>query len=457
MHITQEEIVDRQTVLQVELEDADTAPYVDIAIRKVRPNVAHPGFRRGRAPRHIILQRYGRSALLGEVLDTMLPELADKAVEIQEIETGGTPTVELVSSDPLTLSVTVPLPPEVTLGDYKSIRIQFEPAEVTDEDIEQRLQGLRASVSSLEPVDRAVQLGDVATITAAGAVNGSSVMDEADIPYPVVEDAERPFPGFAQELVGMEIGTPKDFTLAIPEDFDNTTIAGETVHISVTVSEVKERIMPDLDDEFAKTIGEGYDSLDVLREQVTTELQAEADRAAEEEIRGAAVKSLLDGASTQVAPIVVESQIDFMFDQQAQMLAQYNIRIEDYMMANGVDLDSMREELREEAEHRVKVQVTLNEFSEAEGIQVTDEDVEEERLQAVVDRMKQAGNPELNIDDIRNQLRQSLHFEKTMEHLSAIAKGEVYDSPTADAPDASAEPPEQVAPDSNGNDESKNA
>ena len=452
MRITQGETIERQLVLRIELDDQDTAPYVEIGYRKVRPNVAHPGFRKGKAPRHIIMQRFGREALLNEALDEMLPEITTKAIEAQELTLGGIPSVQIVAGQPeLTLEATVPLIPHIELGPYLDIRVQSDAPEITDDDIQKRLETLQASMSSWEPVTRPAQIGDMVTLTGKGIVNGNAVMDETDTVYLMAEDADRPFPGFAEALVGAELNQPQEFDLTIAENFPVQEVAGEPVQVSVTITEAKERVLPELDEDFANSVGEGYDSLDALREQIKSELTAEADAEASESLRAKALQSLIDGAYAEIPPLIIDSEVNRMINQQAQVFAQMNIRLEDYLRSTGSSLAELRDQIRDEAETRVKSSVALGKLGETEDIQVHDGEVEA-RIQLVNERraalpQTQTGPPAeplpLN-DETRYDVRQTIRIEKTWERLIAIAKGEAADQPqtqTDEPSDASADAP----------------
>ena len=440
MRITQGEIVDLQTVLHIELEDEEVRPYIDIGYQKVKPLISYPGFRKGRVPRHIALQMLGRETLLNEVLDTMLPEVTGRAIDEQQIQPGGMPEMEVLNLDPVTFTATVPLRPEVELGDYKDIRVEVEQAEVGEEQIEERLERLRGSVASWEPVERPVAMGDMVTMTATGTVEGDTILDETDTVYLLVEDADRPFPGFAEALVGAEIDTPSEFDLTVADDFPVDEVAGQQVQVSVTVSDIKERIMPELDDEFAKSIGEGYDSLEALREQVVEELNAEAENAAAEELRESAIDSLIEGATATIAPVIIQHEVNYMLNEQAQTLARINIRMDDYMRSIGSTEAELREQMREQAEMRIKRAAALERLGEAEDIDVEDDEVDE-RIQTIIDVNREQNpdapeTPEIT-DDMRANIRRMMHSQKVMERLVEIAKGEAIDTdqsaPTAEA------------------------
>ncbi len=432
MRITQGEIVDLQTVLHIEMEDEDVRPYLDIGYQKVKPHISFPGFRKGRVPRHIVLQFVGKEALLNEVLDTMLPEVTGRAIDEQDLQPGGMPDMEVVDLDPVTFKATVPLRPEVQLGEYRDIRVEVEQPEVSEEDVQERLESLRSSMGSWDPVERPVEMGDMITMTATGTVEDDTILDETDTVYLLVEDADRPFPGFAEALVGAELDKQKEFELEVAEDFQVEEFAGETVQVSVTVSDIKERTLPELDEEFAQGIGEGYDSLDALREQIEEELKTEFQNNAEQELRESAINGLLEGAEAQIAPVIIEHEAEHMINEQAQTFARMNIRMDDYLRSIGSSEEEFREQAREEAITRIKRAVALEKLGEAEGIEVADDEVDE-RIQSILEQNREQypeapEAPEIT-DDMRSSIRRMMYSEKVMERLIAIAKGEAPDLP----------------------------
>ena len=443
MRITQGEIVDLQTVLHIEMEDEDIRPYLDIGYQKVKPHISFPGFRKGRVPRHIVLQFVGREALLNEVLDTMLPEVTGRAIDEQELEPGGMPDMEVLDLDPVTFKATVPLRPQVELGDYRDIRVEVEQSEVGEEDVQQRLEQLRSSMASWEPVERPVKMDDMVTMTATGTVEDNTILDETDTVYLLVEDADRPFPGFPEALVGAELDTPKEFELTVADDFPVDEYAGKPVQVTVTVSDVKERILPELDEEFVQGIGEGYDSIEALREQIKEELETETENAAEQEMRESAVTSLLEGADAVIAPVIIDNEVNYMLNEQMQTLARINIRFDDYLRSVGSSEEELREQVREEAIARIKRTVALEKLGEVEGIDVTDEDVED-RIASIIEQNREqypeaTEEPEIT-DDVRSSIRRMMHSELVMERLLAIARGEapeLSESAEREEPEAS--------------------
>ena len=423
MKITQEEVVDRQTVLLIELEDDDLGPYLDRGYKRVVQRISVPGFRRGKAPRWRVEQVVGREGLINEVLDTMLPEVTDRAISEQELDAAGLPSLELVEINPFSVKATVPLVPKIDLALYTDIRIPVEPVEVTEEDVDQRLDQLRESIAAWEPVDRPVQAGDLITMDAVGTVAGRTVLNEQNAVYFVDEDSTRPFPSFSQQLVGIESGSAKEFALELPADFMDETIAGGRIELTVTASEIKERILPELDDEFAKGVGDGHESLEALRREVRKELATQAEQAADRSHRDAVLQALVDGTEVELSPLMVEHETEHIQGDQARVLSQINVRMDDYLRSIGKTAEEMRTETKDEAIGRLKRTFLLTKVAEAEGITVSDEEVEE-KVREMLSESREGAPRVQDSDELRGSLRRSLLVERSVDKLVAIAKGE---------------------------------
>ena len=227
MKITQDDVVERQTVLHIELEDDDIDPYLNRTYQRVVQRVNIPGFRKGKAPRSIIEQYFGRESMLNEILDSMLPELTSQAINDQDLDAVGLPSIELEELDPFQFSATVPLRPDVDLGNYTEIRIPKDDIEIEEKDVESRIEQLRLSVATWEPTERSVEFGDMVTAQIKGTVGEKTIFDESDAVYLVNEEIGRPFPGFSEKLVGLEVDKDSQFELAIQTISPIQTLPGK--------------------------------------------------------------------------------------------------------------------------------------------------------------------------------------------------------------------------------------
>ena len=426
MKITQEEVVDRQTVLEIELEDEDMAPYLDRAYRRVVQTTNVPGFRKGKAPRSIIEGILGRERLVAESLDDVLPAVTHQAIVEQELDAAGTPHVELVALDPVTVKATVPLVPIVDLGGYRDIRVEEEQVEIPEEDLDAEVENLRENEAVWEPVDRSVQMGDRVTMAALGHVGEESIIDTDDTEYMVDEESALPFAGFAAKVVGAEIDSPLEFHLAIPEDHFNAALAGKEAHFRITVKEIKERGLPDLDDEFAKGIGDGFDTLGDLRESVRSRMVAEAEQARDIKLREDALDKLVEGAEFDIPPLLIDHEIQHMAERRDEFVSRMKVSLEEYYKFTGKSEEEDLAEMREQAVGRFSRTHALYNLARAETIEVSDEEVEQ-RLTEMRETISQDGSrlDESSLDrpEAGETIRDSMLIEKAMDRLVEIATG----------------------------------
>ena len=427
MKITQEEIVDSQTVIHIELEDPDLDPYLDQGYQRVVQRIVIPGFRKGKAPRRIVENFVGRESLLNEVLDTMVYEVTDRAIEEQKLEASGLPKIEDLEFDPFTFKAVVPLRPDVDLGEYLGIRVPYEPDEVSEGDIEGRIDELRQSLASWEPVERPVALGDLVTAGVKATVEDKTIVDDEDATYFLDSDGRNPLPGFAQKMEGLEAEQQHEFTLEIPDDYQDASLAGKEASFRVEIKDIKERILPELDDEFAKGLPEEYESIEALRTKIETEMNEEAETRSNRQYEDEVVKALLDTATMDLSPVMLEHEMEHIEGDRNRLFEQLNIRRDDYLQSIGTTSQEQKEQARTEAEQRIRRTFALNKLGELEGIEVTEEEIEE-RVEELLGDDPQGTDRKQQIEEQKESIERMLKHEKTVSRLVAIAKGETESS-----------------------------
>lgn len=431
MKITQDDVVERQTVLHIELEEDDVDPYLNRAYQRVVQKVNIPGFRKGKAPRRIIEQYFGRESMLNEILDTMLPELTTQAITDQNLDAVGLPSIELEDLDPFQFSATVPLRPEVDLGEYSSIRIDRSPPVIEDDAIDNRIEQIRLSVATWEPTERPVEIGDMVTAQIKGTIEENTIFDEADAVYLVNEEIGRPFPGFSENLVGLETNKSSQFNLLIPEDFADSNLAGKDAHFEVTIKDIKTRILPEVDDEFAKGIGEGYESLEELKNEIQKGIQTEAEEENSRVHRESIVEALMANATVDMSPLLLQREAEHMVEEQERMVSQANMNIDDYLTSLGKTREEFVEESKSEASDRLKRSFVLEKLAKEEDIEISDEDIDE-RISEMFANSEQEIPESTQNAQMRDYLSRSMLMEETMKKLELIASGGSVESDNTD-------------------------
>ncbi len=420
MKITQDDVVDNQTALHIELEEEDLGPYLDRGYQRISNQIVIPGFRKGKAPRRVVESMVGRESLLNEVLDSMVFESVGKAIEEQELDSVGIPKIDDVDLDPVQFTAVVPLRPEIDLGAYEDIRVEFEESEVTDEQIDERLQAIRESLGTWEPVERPAQFGDMAVINMTSEVEGESRWQGEESSFFMAEDGRYPVPGFAAELVDLEIGQPTEFTLEVPEDFTDASLVGKEASFNVTVTEVRERVLPELTDEFVQGLPDGFADLEALTTAVREGMASESEMQTRMEYRDSVIDTLLESASFTIPPVVIETEIERIQDSQRRSLENANIQVSDYLAAIGMTEEQAEQEAEEQAEQRVRRSLVINKLADLEEVEVTDPEIDEQFNQLYAgQRMRRQERR-----DMRNSLSDRIRYDKAIDAMVSIAKGE---------------------------------
>ena len=434
MKVTQGEVEERQVTLRIELDDDDLEPYVERGYRQVVGKMRIPGFRPGKAPRKIVEGMVGREGLLSESLEFLVTDSISKAVEEQGIDSVGLPQLENVDLDPVVVEAAVALNPVLDLGDYRSIRLEEDRVEVSDEDIQEELENLRKQQSSWEPVERAVAHDDLVTMNVSGTIGGVEIIAETDSQYVVDPSSPLPFPGFGAELEGLEIDDPAEFTLVVPDDYPDNEIAGKQAKFSVTITDVKQRLLPEPDDDFAMSVSDDYETLDDLIEQIRADIETATQRQDEQEYREAAIEELAVNADIEIAPLLIQHEVDYMQERREELMARMGISEEDYTRFSGRTTEQINDEMREEAVEKLNRSYAISAFIEQEALEISDDELngrlKELARQGDESTGRKLTNKELRSERVRSTVRESLLVEKALERLVLITKGQAEEEET---------------------------
>lgn len=442
MKVSTERIPQSQVVLTIEVEPERVQGALDSAFRRLAPRTRIPGFRPGKAPRPMVERYLGHERLLEEALDKLVPAVYREAVEQEGVEVIDLPHLAIESTDPLVVKATVPVRPTVNLGDYRSLRIPRPLVEVPEERVDEALDQLRHRYATLVPVQRPVQWNDILRADVFGRAGDVVLLDEHDIEFRLREGQVISFPGFAENLIGMEKGATKEFEVPVPDGVRDQRLRGRTCHYRVVLREIKEELLPDLDDEFARGVGEGFPSMAALRERVRADIVQAEEEAAEHRYHDEIVSELVERAEMDFPDVLVEREIERLLRERA---GQGDQDLERYLRQAGRSQDELEAELRPIAEMRVKRSLVLTEVADAEHIDVGDEDValEIERLAASAGPQAESLRRLFENDSARDSVRRSLLTRKTLHRLTAIAAGEeIADEAAAAVADPQAAPAE---------------
>lgn len=430
MKVTREKTEDRQAFLTVEMESTELEEALERAYHRLVKKTDIPGFRRGKAPRAMLESYIGRESLLKEALNSLIPDACDNAIKEQEIKALTHPNVEIIQTEPLVFKVVVPLLPEIRLGDYRQIRMSPEPVDVTEDNINSVVDRIRHEQANWEPVERPVEFNDMVVIDIDGVADDKALINRKGTEYHVRKDQNLPLPGFAEQIVGMKRDEEKEFQLHIPEDFPKKEVADKQAIFKIKVNEIKQEKLPELNDDFARGVDEGFESMDKLREFISDGLKKTAEERAESEMRERIIQMAVDQAETEFPPLLVEVEIDKLLEQQLRRWQASGRDLDEYLSNINKTEQQLRDELRPAATKRVVRSLVLGKISQEEHVKVDKSEVDVE-----IDNMLKDTAPErvddlkkfLNTPESRRSIMDVLVGRKTVERLADIASGQEID------------------------------
>lgn len=425
MKVTKEKTENSQAFLTIELESAEVEDALKTSYKRLVKKTNIPGFRKGKAPQAVLESYIGRESLLQDALDNLIPEAYEKALTEQEIEPIAQPHIELTETDPVVFKATVPLKPRVETGDYHHIQLTPEPVEITEDDVSAAIEQLRHQHATWEPVERAVDFGDLAVLDVESNIDDKPFINQQGAQYQVVRDLPLPMPGFAEQLLGMKRDEEKQFKLRFPSDYPRGELAGKEASFRVRVTEIKQERLPELDDEFARGINPDFKTLASLREQVSTNLKLRAEERAKADFEERAIEAAVDVTQVEFPPILVELEIDRLLREQSQRLQMGGQGLEEYLRSINKTEAELREELHPLATKRVTQSLVLGKIAEQEKIEVNDSEIDaeiENMIKGAAENKEELGKF-LNTAQSREAIRQSLLTGKTVQRLVEIAKG----------------------------------
>ena len=338
-----------------------------------------PGFRKGKAPRKMIESMYGAHVFFEDGLEEIFPQVYEEAVIKQDVKAVGRPSLTDMNVDEnniVTITITTDVYPEVTLGEYKGLKVEKQKVAVSDEQVQAELDRMAQNVASTETVERAAEMGDTANIDFEGFDNGVPFKGGKGDNFDLKLGSGSFVPGFEEQVVGMAAGEEKDINITFPEDY-HAELAGKPVVFHVKVNKVTTTNVPALDDEFAKDVSE-FDTLEQLKDDIRAKALENATKQADSAFEQACVDAAAENTTVDMPKALIEAELDNQMERFAYQLQMSGYSVEQYAKMMGGDLNTMRNAFRPGAEKQAKINVTLAKIVEVEGITVSDEDMAEE-------------------------------------------------------------------------------
>lgn len=448
MQVTRESDSSTEVTLNVSMDAEDEEPFLNRSYRRLASRVRIPGFRPGKAPRSIVESHLGRETLLQEALEFMIPESLDQVLREHEIRAFAEPQLEVLDLEPVSFKAVVPLEPEVDLGEFRSIRLTPAPVEIGEEDINRVLESLQFESAPWEPAERPVAFGDMVTINVKGTIAGEDAIDDEGVDYVPQLDNKLPLPGFSVYLEGMSEGQEKEFTLAVPEEYPQESYAGKDCRFQVEVVAIKEKRLAEFDDEFAKGVLDGFESMEALSEHIRERLTEEGKANAQRDLERSIMEEVKKQATINASELIYQREMDSIREDHERSLRNQRLDMDTYLRFVGQTEEEWQEHLRPQAEDRLATVLVMRKLAEQEELEVEDDEIDAE-----IDRLMENSAEEtaesfrrvLSSEDSRESIRSSLMNRKILARLVEIASSE--DDPDEDVVEPSGEPAGEPAPD----------
>lgn len=432
--------------LEIQVDGATFDAAVNKVYNKQKKKINIPGFRKGKAPRKIVEAMFGANVFYEDAIEEVYPDAYSEAIKQENIKPVAYPKLEVVEvgKDGLTFKALITVRPEAKLGQYKGITAPKQVEAVTAEDVDKEMQTYVQRETRLISVERPAQDGDTVDIDFEGFKDGVPFQGGKGEHYSLELGSGAFIPGFEEQVVGMDIGEEKDLNVTFPEDYSASDLAGQPVVFKVKLHEVKERQVPDIDDEFAKDVSE-FDTLDEFKADLERQLKERREQSAQRAFEEAVLEKLGENLEVELPEAMVDYRVDRAVDDYRYRIESQGMRFDDYLNMMNMRLADMRRNFAPGAARQIKVELALEEVAKAEGLEATPEDVaaEYDRLakdyRMELDQVKDAVNEEDLKRDILAEKARKIVFE------SAVV-GEPEERPTepaVEAGPAAAEPAEK--------------
>ena len=381
MSLQVEKLEHNMAKLTVEVAAEDVEKALQAAYLKQRKQINIPGFRKGKVPRQMIENMYGPEVFYDEAANNMIPDAYAKAYDESELDIVSQPKIEVVQMEkgkPFIFTAEVATKPEVTLGDYKGLKVDKVSTRVTQKEVDEEIEKERErNARTIEVTDRAVQDKDEVTLDFEGFVDGVAFEGGKGEDYPLTIGSGSFIPGFEEQLIGAEIDKEVEVNVTFPKEYHSEELAGKDATFKCTVHTIKAKELPELDDEFASEVSE-CETMDAYRAEVKKNIKERKERTGKEKKENQAVDQAIENAQMDIPEAMIEFQVRQMADDFARRIQQQGLTVEQYFQFTGMTAEKMLEEMRPQAEKSIKTRLVLEAIVKAENIEVSDERVEEE-------------------------------------------------------------------------------
>ena len=429
MSLQVEKLEKNMAKLTIEVSAEELEKAIEDAYQKNKNKISIPGFRKGKAPRKMIENMYGREVFYEDAANALIPDAYEKALEECEEEIVSSPKVDVVqleSGKPFIFTAEVALKPEVTLGKYKGVKVEKADTAVTEEEVEAEIKKEQEKNSrTVDVTDRAVQKDDVATIDFEGFVDGVAFEGGKGADYPLTIGSGTFIPGFEDALIGAEIGRETEVNVTFPEDYQAAELAGKPAVFKCTVKKLQEKQIPALDEDFVSEVSDESDTVEEYKEEIRKNLSDKKEADAKNAKEDAVIDAIIEDAKMEIPDAMVETQQRQLLQDYAQRMQAQGISMEQYMQFTGLTSQALMEQVKPQALKRIQSRLILEAVAAAENLTATEEDFEEEvKTMAEIYQMEADKVKELLGENGKKQVLDDICVKKAVEFVVDNAKEE---------------------------------
>ena len=426
MSLQVEKLEHNMAKLTIEVSAEEVEKALQAAYLKERSKISLPGFRKGKVPRQMIEKMYGPEVFYDEAANHMISEAYGKAYDECELDIVSQPKVEVVQLEkgkPFIFTAEVAVKPEVTLGEYKGLKVDKVSTRVTQKEVDEEIEKERErNARTVEVTDRAVQDKDQITLDFEGFVDGEAFDGGKAEKYPLTIGFGSFIPGFEDQLVGAEIGKEVEVKVTFPEDYQAENLAGKDAVFKCTVHEIKAKELPELDDEFVSDVSDKSETVDEYKAEVKAKIKERKENEGKQKREDQSVEQAVANAQMDIPEPMIDLQARQMADDFARRIMQQGMSMEQYFQFTGLDEEKMMEELKPQAEKRIRTRLVLEAVVAAENIEISDERLDEElqkmadAYQMEVDKLK-----EFMGDNEKKQMKEDIAVQEAVTLIADAA------------------------------------
>ena len=426
MSVQVEKLEKNMAKLTVEVAAEELEKAIEAAYQKNKSKISIPGFRKGKVPRQMIERMYGKEVFYEDAANALIPDAYEKALDECEEDIVSSPSIDVVQIEagkPFIFTAEVALKPEVKLGKYKGVKVEKSDVAVTDEEVDAEINKERENnARNIEVTDRAVKDGDITTLDFEGFVDGVAFEGGKGENYPLTIGSGAFIPGFEEQLIGAEIGKEVEVNVTFPEDYQAEDLKGKAAVFKCTVKEIKEKQLPELDDEFASEVSE-FETLAEYKADVKGKLEERKAKEAKDAKEAAVIEAIVKDSDMEIPEAMLATQQRQMVDEFAQRIQMQGLSIDQYFQFTGSSYEQMIEQVKPQAEKRIQSRLILEAVAKAENITATDEDYEEElKVMAEAYQMEVEKVKELLPEKSVLQIKEDIAVKKAAEFVVENAK-----------------------------------